>query len=437
MQVRNLDRLVQAAARRMWSLHTESPEQAARKSLLVYHTVTERGLIRWGAHLRTMERRESLGHAGDTRPCPACQREVGTRHGVSTCPWRHLFRLAVHTHSHMRLDTLCARWKRRAVFAWGVIVLYGSDAFALSVGLADEDDPHPGPRVRAICLDPFGDWEAEDLGYMYTRGLVVGAAQRVLALVVKFWVAPDRKCEMPIIPAAREVYYQDDDGHTWDLAIRVPKRFDPASYEWGSRPAVAGFWPGANLLWPVCERGQLFCRHASVVATAPRLGWVLASLLVLGPAAPRAAGRWPREVRGAQLVIINGPGGLPAGRLVWLITYGPPLRYMGLYATREPHNRRLLRRLWDMLLATLRMAGYQPRRSGSRTSHWDSPLDPLTGPNGTPHPSYAPGDRAKGVQGYRSMHGQLWHECCATGGGGGIRLRTKPPRPAGQTPPRR
>ena len=33
------------------------------------------------------------------------------------------------------------------------------------------------------------------------------------------------------------------------------------------------------------------------------------------------------------MVIIDGPGGLPTGRLVWLITYGPPLRYMGLYET--------------------------------------------------------------------------------------------------------
>ena len=61
------------------------------------------------------------------------------------------------------------------------------------------------------------------------------------------------------------------------------------------------------------------------------------------------------------MVIIDGPGGLPARRTVWLITYGPPHRYMGLYETRELHDRRLVRRLRDMLLATLRMAGYQPR----------------------------------------------------------------------------
>ena len=115
VQVHNLDRLVQAAARRLWYLPTETPERPVRKSLSVYHTVTERGLIRWGAHLRMMARREGLGHAGNLRPCPACQREVGTRHWVATCPWRHLFRLAMHTQLHMCLDSLCARWKRHAV----------------------------------------------------------------------------------------------------------------------------------------------------------------------------------------------------------------------------------------------------------------------------------------------------------------------------------
>ena len=76
---------------------------------------------------------------------------------------------------------------------------------------------------------------------------------------------------------------------------------------------------------------------------------------------PKAVGRWPRAVRAAQVVIIDGPGGLPAWRLVWLITYGPPLRYMGLYETRDSHDRQLVCRLRDMLLATLCMAGYQPR----------------------------------------------------------------------------
>ena len=67
----------------------------------------------------------------------------------------------------------------------------------------------------------------------------MGAAQRVLAIVINYWNALDRNREMPIIPAVREVYYRDGDGQTWDLAIRVPKRFDPASYEWGSGPTMA------------------------------------------------------------------------------------------------------------------------------------------------------------------------------------------------------
>ena len=80
----------------------------------------------------------------------------------------------MHTQLHMRLDTLCALWKRRAVSAWGVIVLYGPEAFALNVGSLDDADPHPGPRVCTIYLDPFGDWEAKDVGYLNDRGLVVG-----------------------------------------------------------------------------------------------------------------------------------------------------------------------------------------------------------------------------------------------------------------------
>ena len=86
---------------------------------------------------------------------------------------------------------------------------------------------------------------------------MVGAAERVLSPVVNFCDALDRNREMPVIPAAREVYCRDGDGQTWDLAIRVPERFDPTSYEWGSRPAMAVFWPGVSLLWPVCERGRL------------------------------------------------------------------------------------------------------------------------------------------------------------------------------------
>ena len=167
VQVHNLDRLVETSSRRLWDLHMEAPEHGERQSLGVYSAVTERGLIRWGAHLRTMARRDGLGFAGDERPCPACGQTVGARHWVSTGPWRHLFRLAVHTQLHIRLDTLCARWQRRAVSPWGIVVLYGPDAFALSVGSPGDDDPHPGAGVHTLYIDPYGEWEPEALRYLY------------------------------------------------------------------------------------------------------------------------------------------------------------------------------------------------------------------------------------------------------------------------------
>ena len=97
----------------------------------MYHVVTERGLVRWGAHVRTVARRDDLEPMADPRPCPTCRHGVWARHWVADCRWRHLFRLAVHTQLHIRLDTFCACWKRRAVSKWGVVGLYGLDAFAL------------------------------------------------------------------------------------------------------------------------------------------------------------------------------------------------------------------------------------------------------------------------------------------------------------------
>ena len=47
---------------------------------------------------------------------------------------------------------------------------------------------------------------------MYDQGLVVGAAQRALALVVNYWDALDRKREMPITLAPPEVHYRDSEG---------------------------------------------------------------------------------------------------------------------------------------------------------------------------------------------------------------------------------
>ena len=293
----------------------------------------------------------------------------------------------------------------------------------------------PGPGVRTLYLDPFGDWEPEDLRYCYDRGLVVGAAQRVLATVINFWDALDRKREMPIVPAAREVYYRDGDGRTWDLAIRVPARFDPASYEWGSRPAMAGLWPGASLLWPVCERGRLSAVLPPGQLRPPDWGGAQRVFWYSDRPLPRATGRWPHEVRGAEVVIIDGPGGLPPRRLVWLIKYGPPDRYMGLYETRGAHDHRQVRRLRDMLLATLRMAGYQPRVSYQLLG---LALRPSRKPPHYASPQVRSRGQARGVWGCGSTRGRLRQECCAgRGGGGGIGPRTKPPRPAGHTPPSR
>ena len=268
----------------------------------------------------------------------------------------------MHTQLHTRLDTLCARWKRRAVSAWGVIVLYDPDALALSVGSPDDDHPHPRPGVRTVYVDPFGDWEVEDPGYLYDRGLVVGAAQRLLAIIVNFWDALDRKREMPIILAAREVHYRDAWGQTWDLLVRVPERFDPTAYEWGAQPAMAGNWPGASLLWPVCERGQLSAIMPPGQQQPPDWGGSRRVFWYSGRPLPRTVSRWPNAVWGAQVVIIDVRGGLPGGVWFGSSPMGRPTATWGC-TRREPHDRWLVRRLRDMLLATLRMARYQPRVS--------------------------------------------------------------------------
>ena len=118
-------------------------------------------------------------------------------------------------------------------------------------------------------------------------------------------------------------------------------RFGPGGACYGPSATVGGSLPS-------CLRGN------SCPSWSPRVFWYSDRPL------PRTPGRWPCAVRGAQVVVIDGPGGLPARRLVLLIAYGPPPRLMGLYETREPHDRRMVRRLRDMLLATLCMAGYQP-----------------------------------------------------------------------------
>ena len=94
-------------------------------------------------------------------------------------PWRHLFRLAVHTQLHMRLDTFCARW--RAVSEWGVVVLYGLDL-----------------PVRPGSSGGGGAARA-------------GPSRQFLGPVI-------HKREMLVICAAPEVHYQDGNGEVWDLA---------------------------------------------------------------------------------------------------------------------------------------------------------------------------------------------------------------------------
>ena len=56
------------------------------------------------------------------------------------------------------------------------------------------------------------------------------------------------------------------------------------------------------------------------------------------------------------MVIVDGRGGLPAQRLVWVIGYGPPERYVGLYEVWAPHDCRKASWLRNMLMATLSMA---------------------------------------------------------------------------------
>ena len=59
----------------------------------------------------------------------------------------------------------------------------------------------------------------------------MGAAQCMLALIVNFWDALDRKREMPIIPTAPEVHYRDSEGQVWDLAIWVaPQSVGPGRF---------------------------------------------------------------------------------------------------------------------------------------------------------------------------------------------------------------
>ena len=116
-------------------------------------------------------------------------------------------------------------------------------------------------------MEPYGDWAEEDQAYLYDRGLVAGAAQRVLALVINLWGALDRKREMPIVPATPQVYFRDQEGQVWALSSELPSRFNPTAYEWDTRPAITG---KARLLWPVCERlGAVGSRLGAALNSCP------------------------------------------------------------------------------------------------------------------------------------------------------------------------
>ena len=131
--------------------------------------------------------------------------------------------------------------------------------------------------------------------HLYNRGVVAGAVQHLLALVINLWDALDSKREMPIILAAPEVHYRDSEGQVWDSAVRIPPWFDLAACEFGARPAIAGSWPWVRLLWPDSAGGSPpSCLRDS---GCPPTG--------VGPSGysgiwtGRPQDPWPREVPGA------------------------------------------------------------------------------------------------------------------------------------------
>ena len=139
-------------------------------------------------------------------------------------------------------------------------------------------------------------------------------------------------------------------------------------------------------------------------------------ILVLGPSSAQSPGPLAGIVRGAQVVIIDGPGGLPARRLVWLIGYGPPHRDVGMYEVRAPDDRQLARRLRDMLLATLGMAGFQPRVSYQLLGLALSL--PSISSGVVPYQVRSRGQGRRSVED-GSANGHLRHKSCAPGEGGG------------------
>ena len=109
----------------------------------------------------------------------------------------------------------------------GILVLYRPDALAVSVGSTWLDDPHPGAGLRTVYIEPYKDLADANWVYLFDRGLVAGAAQRVVTLVMNSRDTLDHNWVMPVMPATPEVYFRGPEGRSWDLSIRLPTARGP------------------------------------------------------------------------------------------------------------------------------------------------------------------------------------------------------------------
>ena len=174
--VHNLDRLVQAAARRLWFLHTEAQERAVRKSLSVYRAVTECALIHWGGsppHDGTAGGPGTCG--GPPPPPPMPERGDDPTSGHYLLMEASIRFGCAHPVAHAPGRLVRALEAARDI-GMGRHSPVWSGYVRPQRGLAARRRSSSQTRGLPIYVDPFGDWEAEDLGYLYDRGLAVGAA---------------------------------------------------------------------------------------------------------------------------------------------------------------------------------------------------------------------------------------------------------------------